>query len=463
MTDREVGIAPTSESAADKASPPPEQIREQLERLLASEAFQRASSLGDFLRFITEKAIEGREDEVKESTIGVEVFHRRTDFDGRTDNVVRVQAHRLRRRLLEYYSGEGTNDTILIEIPKGHYIPHFSIRPTKKSTSREKSGSGNSIPEVSKPAPLAPQTGSARKRWAFVPVPVALGLALAGAVLGYFTHSLFPPPFGVAEREASGEMDRFLSAIWEPFYTAPSPPLVAFTNPVFLTTEAGDLLRYTGPQSGATGSYVSVGPELEPFVNSDLLPMAGPLSYNGNHTGVGEVEAVYNLTRLFQSVGARLEIRPSRLVGLDDLKQNNVIFLGSPWGNEMLEYLGDRHQFRFGDQGIVNEHPRPGEQDVYSAVRNEETGVRESEHALISVLPGLTPATKIVILAGIWTEGTLAAAQFATSVEGARKLTQYFGGELPQHFQAVLRIEIVRDRISRTTLVTGRNLTPDDP
>lgn len=79
-----------------------------------------------FLSFIVDRTLAGRSEDLKEYTIGVEVFDRSTDYDPRIDSIVRVEARRLRRKLREYYSGPGSNSPITITIPEGSYVPQFS-------------------------------------------------------------------------------------------------------------------------------------------------------------------------------------------------------------------------------------------------------------------------------------------------------------------------------------------------
>ena len=78
-----------------------------------------------FLRVIVERHLEGRDGELKESVIGVEVFGRQPGFDAKQDSTVRTEAGRLRARLAEYYAGDGLRDRVIIELPKGGYIPAF--------------------------------------------------------------------------------------------------------------------------------------------------------------------------------------------------------------------------------------------------------------------------------------------------------------------------------------------------
>jgi len=110
--------------------PPPESIRRQLERLLASDAFLNARRLSRFLRYVVERSLAGERDRLKEYTIGIEVFDRDTQYDPRVDSIVRVEAGRLRSKLEEYYQGAGREDDVIINVQRGGYAPLFEARQT---------------------------------------------------------------------------------------------------------------------------------------------------------------------------------------------------------------------------------------------------------------------------------------------------------------------------------------------
>jgi TolB-like protein len=99
--------------------------RRQLELVLASAGFSRNERMARFLRFVVEQHLEGKDSELKESVIAIEVFGRRPDHDPTHDSIVRTEAGRLRARLGEYYLGEGRGDALVIELPKGGYVPVF--------------------------------------------------------------------------------------------------------------------------------------------------------------------------------------------------------------------------------------------------------------------------------------------------------------------------------------------------
>lgn len=105
---------------------PERTIQQQLGRILSSKTFQPVARLRRFLQFIVTETVAGRGDKLKEYVVGVHVFEKEADFDPRTDPIVRVQARRVRARLVRYYREEGQSDEIVIELPKGRYAPTFT-------------------------------------------------------------------------------------------------------------------------------------------------------------------------------------------------------------------------------------------------------------------------------------------------------------------------------------------------
>ena len=151
-----------------------DRIRTQLDRILASSTFADAERARRFLRFVVELALAGRNDEIKESVVAVEVLGRAASFDPRMDPIVRVEAGRLRTRLSSYYQSEGTSDPVIIDLPKGGYVPHFEERPS------------------SQPATM-PRPKSARRQ-ALIAVSAALSGVLAFWAISSYSHSAPPLP-----------------------------------------------------------------------------------------------------------------------------------------------------------------------------------------------------------------------------------------------------------------------------
>ncbi len=104
----------------------------ELEAVFASGIFSRAPGLAHMLNYVCSKYFEGQSDQVKEYNIAVEALGRPADFDQKRDSIVRVEAHRLRRRLSEYYQGEGASHRIRIVLPSGQYVPQFQLIEPKE-------------------------------------------------------------------------------------------------------------------------------------------------------------------------------------------------------------------------------------------------------------------------------------------------------------------------------------------
>jgi TolB-like protein len=109
------------------ASPlPSSTVLAQFSRLQRSSTFGTSQRLVELLRFVIEETINGRSASLKESIIGLTVYERNPPYDPRIDSTVRVEARRLRRKLKEYYDGEGHGDPVIISLPIGRYVPSFS-------------------------------------------------------------------------------------------------------------------------------------------------------------------------------------------------------------------------------------------------------------------------------------------------------------------------------------------------
>jgi hypothetical protein len=107
--------------------------RAELEAALRSELFMRAPTLAHLLKYLCERLFAGEARQIKEYSVGVEVFHRGASFDQDADSIVRVEANRLRKRLAAYYAGEGASHRLHITIPLGQYVPEFKSAETRPS------------------------------------------------------------------------------------------------------------------------------------------------------------------------------------------------------------------------------------------------------------------------------------------------------------------------------------------
>ena len=117
--------SPVEQLRSPRVPIPPGDVEAELKRILSSTTFRNAPRHSEFLRFVVGKSLTGEAETVKEYLIGLEVFHRRPDYDPATDPIVRAEARRLRARLAEYYGTLGELDQVRIALPKGTYVPLF--------------------------------------------------------------------------------------------------------------------------------------------------------------------------------------------------------------------------------------------------------------------------------------------------------------------------------------------------
>jgi TolB-like protein len=117
-----------SEPRGSDATAPPDAVRAQIERILCSQTLSGSDQLKRLLRLVVERTLNGQPELLKEYNLGLDVFQRPPDYDPKVDPIVRVQAGRLRSKLGEYYATEGAHDSVVIQIPKGAYVPVFDAR-----------------------------------------------------------------------------------------------------------------------------------------------------------------------------------------------------------------------------------------------------------------------------------------------------------------------------------------------
>lgn len=407
--------------------------RQELERLLCSAQFQNAPLLRSFLEFIAVEAIEGRAAAINEYVIATRVFGRPDDFDPASATIVRTQAYRLRKKLREYYDSVGAGSPLVVEVPKGHYVPEFRPRTPGADSGKQRPWSW--------------------RLW-LGGVLVSVLLFMAGLAVGLRTER---------GKEVSGRaLTPALRQFWSGF-GASRPVIIGYTNPVFYITENGDLLR---PPPGLLGNRG----ESVPFENRAgvrnhplLRGYSGPLYYEDGFTGAGEVIAVQHLTSVFARGGIPFIVKRSRMVTLDDLKNHNAVFVGSQSLTQAVEEVEVLHRFRFEPLAgpvnlwrgrIVDQADRTRS---YSVERHPVTKRLTADHAVVASLPGLLPERRIVFLAGLTTSGTQGAAEFVTS---ERHMQQLFaspglngGGE--KYFEAVLRVDATKGLDAMNSLLVA--------
>ena len=468
-------VSPIPPGATGGVIVTPEEQRQQLGKVLHSQVFRGAPGLQRFLEYIASKTIDGLSDEIKEYTIGKELLGRTEDYDPRVDTVVRVQARRLRDKLNEYYDREGAHDEIVLAIPKGHYVPQFSRRRFPARVGIPKGSLSSTETSLQQRRPSSVFLFAAGL--VFLPLLVGLILVLdrSGGVrlLHRVATALSSSESPVAPSQGP------LTSLWADFLRPDSSPMVAYSNDVFLATETSDLLRVKSDDVDDMGTPADTALASRLVANPGLLRRAGPVFFEDVYTGTGEVMAVFYLTRMFGELHSGFGVKRSRLVTIDDLDRRDLIFLGSTKENALLAGLPLPEDFVFEWPAqqpgvwtgrIVNLHTQPDEQGAYTVERDYKTGVVRTDYALVSFLPGFAPSRRIVVLGGLTTLGTQAAAEYVSTPSSVAELIDKLGmggrsgtAGTPANFQAVLKVEIVRGDVLSIRYVTGHRIHPSGP
>ncbi len=448
-----------------------EQKIEQLERVLQSRTLQNSENLKAFLRFVVEKTLANEDVQLKEYTIATEVFGRKSDYDPRIDSVVRVQAGRLRTKLQEYYTVEGKNDQIVIDLPKGHYhpvfnCPHLESGQEISSAARTADGlASNGHPTLAIEG--QPSIESVPARTSARAVMLVLGglvILLSVAVVTLYSSNR------KLQRQA-GTVDPSLNtddfkAVWSPFVDDPGSPLLVLSNPPLIRflndADPASLARRAVQMTPEQTRSLIEAPEFKGQYSGGDTPRLIPSL--GMYTGMGEAVGVYRITDLMRSSNKTILLRQSRHVNAADLKYRNVILLGSIYVNEWSRRLPTVENFvHTFSATIENRDPRPGEEREYKPQFNEQTGEMSVDYALITVKPNVSGEHAVMTLSGIFSEGTEAAAEFVTTRNHMTLLGQglrQLGGQNvpPKYYQALLKVEVENGTPTTITLLSLRAL-----
>jgi hypothetical protein len=383
----------------------PDERSRLVERVLSSNQFKASLRLREFLRYIADCAIKESPEAATEQQIGVHVFSRIPGYNSSEDSIVRTHARLLRQKLAEYFSTEGGEEPIIIEVPKGHYLPVFRPRHS------EPTPAPFPVPTELVPAkPPSPVT--VNSFWKTMPLGIVLGILCVVVLAG--SASLIPRTWPKAPLVRSA-----VETFWAPFLTG-DPPIVIYSNTRFL----GD------SRTGLRYIPAGVLPDTEQVVD--------------HYTGIGELASVYELTRLFDTHQATFVLKRSLLVTWDEAKLRNLVFIGSPAENPSLNALPSMTDFTMmttaGFSGFVNRHPLAGEPALYLRPEHPLT----KDYAVIALMPGVESGKRTLIFSGLTTLGTQAAVEFTCRKDSAAELLKEVSnpkGDM-RPFEALLEVTL---------------------
>jgi len=388
--------------------------RGQVEKLLSSHALHGSESLCKLLRYLADHALDHPGAAPKEYQIATEVFGRPSNFDPHLDSTVRVQAGRLRGKLAEYYATEGADDSVLVDFPRGTYALTFHERPAVAGRNHG-SGLHESSSEGAQSSP----------KWL---VAVILLCAFLSAVVAVATDRFLNRRTAEARLDTE-DVPTVLRVFWKGFLTAPQEPWVIFSNAAFVGRPDSGMRYYRSAQDG----------------QAHILD---------HYTGVGEVLAVHALDNVFVKLHQPIRVKRGSLFSLDDAKNNDLIFIGSPSENLTLLEIPSTKEFVFrqiasgpraGNMEIINVHPGADEPKSFLATPSAEA--LADDYSVVALVKGLNPSRSELILAGTTTIGTQAAVEYVCQPDSLQQLLLRLSvsnaGEL-KPFEAVIHVKVTR-------------------
>ena len=390
-----------------------------VDRIAASQVFQKSARLREFLVYVARCSFENRPEGATEHQIGVQVFGRPEDYHAGDDTIVRSQARLLRQKLEAYFSAEGRAEPLILTIPKGGYLPVISPREAASAA-----------------APAEP----GRSPW--IPILAVVALLAAGAALWLALRpaQLAPPPA--------------IRSLWSRLLDPALPTTLILPDSVYalqqeLAKEQGNLadyLRKRWPEGDANRQLERVAP------NFNIR----------RYTTTDAVAAALKLSDLGHAFGARIQARFAREFALKDLSPGNVVLLGRPTTNPWVETFEPRLNFRFESNlethqvGCRNTRPQPGEEAFYAPVN---TPRDRTVYASAAFLPNLNRRGNVLIVMGTSSGAQESALEFLTNEALFAGFAAKLGRPLP-YFEVLLRTVTV-DGVSREPAVVTFRRLPD--
>ena len=377
-------------------------VREQMDRILASALFRNSKRFPDFLRYTVEQALNGDTEDVKERTLGIEVFGRDPLYDTNLDPVVRMTAVEVRKRLAQYYQAPGRENEVRIDYSRGSYIPEFRF------------------PAADAPVPVAPlsdvpvvlevkpKTNRANRRLTSYAVAafVVIGIICAGLWAG-------------ASRQTP--LDRF----WNPIISSPSA----------VTLCIPDLM-----------SAFSSNSDPSPADATSLAVAQLPESFRRDRVSFGDIMALSLMTGMFGSKGKGFHVLRTEDAKLDDLMQGPVVLIGG-FSNKWTLQFGSALRFAFvrdGQLRYISDRQNPSFRQWAQNDSGADVSKATVDYGLISRVIDKDTGRLLVTVAGIHHCGTEAAGHCiadAACLGAAEKLAP--GDWKNKNIQIVLETSVI--------------------
>jgi hypothetical protein len=415
--------------------------RDLVDRVANSPTFQKSPRLREFLLYVADCTINDRLEGVREQQIAENVFNRKPDYNAGQDNIVRVEARSLRKRLEAYFAAEGKDEPIILSMPKGGYSVCFETRPPELEAAA--SAEISDLGKVVVADPLQ------RSHWT-VGLLLAVIVALT-AVVGMQWQS----------NRAGKGAGRNAPALILPFSA-----LIVDTKDTYIVTSDSSLVliqdlrrKQISLEDYITGRYLvdARAPAPDP-VKQDLIRILLTRRY----TNAAETGIAGRIIQRNSVVSQRMILRSGHGVQLSDFKNHNVILLGSPVSNPWARLFGEKLNFQFewdqSRRGLFrNRSPRGGEQAVYSM--STDAGESGEAFADVAFVPNVNGGGHVLLIAGTTAEGTEAAGEFITDETRISAELKAIGIDPlgpPRYFEILLAAKAIAGSASQSTILASR-------
>lgn len=427
------GLLKMGDTGSSTSLTPAEPRWQLVQRVADSSHFRKGPKLRAFLLYVCENAILGRHENLTAQLIGIRVFGRSPQSDMSEDNIVRVEARELRKRLEAYFAGEGRAEPVLIEIPKGNYLPVF--RPREHDTASAEPASTTKLASVETPAVL-PDRGR------FLVPGLVVALILSSGALAWLAVQHWRTGRASAEYECYANLLGSLG-------TAPDREmLLVLSNP--------GVVMYYGSEIeepvGIADRKVRAPDELKRTFGFALRETDRTLPHHylyvsrEDFTGLGEAVAAYELGRLFQTLHRSNRTTQSRFLNWGQVQKQDLVLLGGPASNDWSYQDDARSNFQFVRGGIANGKPLPGELKFYSNEPGTAPLAARVEYGLLKMLTS-PYGFKTLLLAGVTSAGTAGVAELFASPRkmsgvAAQIRSAAAGKPFPPDWEVLVRVAV---------------------
>lgn len=416
---------------AGSTTTPPAEWRDLLNRVASSPRFQKSKRLRELLLYLGERSLQDPTYVLREQEIGVDVFGRPADYDTSHDTLVRVQVSQLRKKLQEHFSEEGRDEPLIIEIPKGNYVPLFRPRAELLETPPAHP------PYMAPPPPIPAHRGRT----------FSLGIAsgMVAMALAWWVTTLFRPS---PVHPAVNDLWRQLFGNGQTTYAVMADVnLMIFENMIGRTIPVSDY---------ETHDFDSLA---EQYIKDPAQRALAHEVVNRVSTSVSDVLAARDFGVQAATQHLTLNLLSARDSSSSLVSSQNTILLGSmrsnPWVSlfeEQLNFQTDYHE-KPPSVRFINRSPLAGEAADYPAVW------RHTGFCRVAFLNNPKHTGNVLLLSGSDVISTEAGARFVTSEDSIRQLRQKLGlrdGEPFPHFEMLLQTQVLNDSVPRFELVAYR-------